>query len=100
MKRIILILLAMTAASTAYSQKTPEDQIREKDMKIHDKVITIDTHADINVRNFTGTRNYTMDVESQVTIPKMKEGGLDVAWFIVYTGQDELTPNEIGRAHV
>src|SRR5690606_13627532 len=99
MKRIILILLAMTAASTAYSQKTPEDQLREKAMKIHDKVITIDTHADINVRNFTGSRNYTMDLESQVTLPKMKEGGLDVAWFIVYTGQDELTPEGYKKAH-
>ena len=31
-----------------------------------------------------------MDTETQVNIPKMIEGGLDVAWFVVYTAQGEL----------
>ena len=58
------------------------------------KIITIDTHDDINVSNFTDSLNYTMDTETQVNLPKMIEGGLDVAWFVVYTGQGEL--NEEG----
>lgn len=99
MKYIIISLLAMTTAATAFSQEKEDKQLVEKARKIHDKVITIDTHADINVRNFTETRNYTMDLESQVTLPKMKNGGLDVAWFIVYTGQDELTPDGYEKAH-
>src|SRR5690606_8580061 len=99
MKRIILSLLALTTANAALSQGKQEEKLVEKARKIHDKVITIDTHADINVRNFTENRNYTMDLESQVTLPKMKQGGLDVAWFIVYTGQDELTPNGYEKAH-
>ena len=57
-------------------------------------IITIDTHDDINVENFTDSLNYTMDTETQVNLPKMIEGGLDVTWFIVYTGQGEL--NEKG----
>ena len=57
-------------------------------------MITIDTHDDINIKNFTDSINYTQRLESQVNLPKMKEGGLDVAWFIVYTGQDSL--NEAG----
>lgn len=99
MKRIIISLLAMITVSTAFSQEKQDEKMVEKARKIHDKVITIDTHADINVRNFTESRNYTMDLESQVTLPKMKEGGLDVAWFIVYTGQDELTPQGYTKAH-
>lgn len=99
MKRIIVILLAMTTATTAFSQEEQDKQMVEKARKIHDKVITIDTHADINVRNFTEERNYTMDLESQVNLPKMKEGGLDAAWFIVYTGQGELTPEGYEKAH-
>lgn len=63
---------------------------------IHEKVITIDTHCDINVNNFTDSINYTQDLDTQITLPKMNEGELDVAWFIVYTGQDEL--NEEGYA--
>jgi membrane dipeptidase len=35
-----------------------------------------------------------MNTDTQVNLPKMIEGGLDVAWFIVYTGQGDL--NEEG----
>ena len=63
---------------------------------MHAEVITIDTHCDINVSNFTEETNYTQRLNTQVDIPKMKEGGFDVAWFIVYTGQGEL--NEEGYA--
>jgi len=53
-------------------------------------IITIDTHDDINVINFTDSLNYTMNTDTQVNIPKMEAGGLDVAWFVVYTGQGSL----------
>ena len=53
-------------------------------------IITIDTHDDINVINFTDSLNYTMNTETQVNLPKMEAGGLDVAWFVVYTGQGSL----------
>ncbi|WP_438992841.1 membrane dipeptidase, partial [Pseudemcibacter sp.] len=65
-------------------------------MAIHERVITLDTHDDINVKNFTDAVNYTQDTDSQVNLPKMVEGGLDVAFFIVFTGQREL--NEEGYA--
>lgn len=68
----------------------PADMI-EKAKRIHEKVITVDTHADINVKNFTDSLNYTQKLETQVDLPKMKAGGLDVVWLIVYTGQDSLT---------
>ena len=54
------------------------------------KIITIDTHDDINVINFTDSLNYTMNTNTQVNLPKMEAGGLDVAWFVVYTGQSTL----------
>ena len=53
-------------------------------------IITIDTHDDINVINFTDSLNYSMNTDTQVNIPKMEAGGLDVAWFVVYTGQGSL----------
>ena len=66
---------------------------------IHEKVITLDTHIDINVKNFTDSINYTQELNSQVTLPKMKAGGLDVAWFIVYTGQDTLSAEGYSKAY-
>ena len=66
---------------------------------IHERVITLDTHNDINADNFTAERNYAMDLPNQVTIPKMEAGGLDVAWFIVFVGQGELTEEGFADAH-
>ena len=67
--------------------------------EIHKNVITIDTHIDINVDNFTEQKNYTEDLDVQVTLPKMEKGGLDVAWFVVYTGQGELSPEGYEKAY-
>ena len=59
-----------------------------------DPIITIDTHIDINVENFTDSLNYTMNTDTQFNLPNMVEGDLDVAWLVVYTAQGEL--NEEG----
>jgi membrane dipeptidase len=59
-----------------------------------DPIITIDTHIDINVENFTDSVNYTMNTDTQFNLPNMIEGELDVAWLVVYTAQGEL--NEEG----
>ncbi|APG59595.1 dipeptidase [Christiangramia salexigens] len=76
--------------------QTTDQEIMEKAKKIHQEAITIDTHNDINVNNFSKNKNYTMDLDTQVNLPKMDEGGLDVSWLIVYTGQAEL--NDAGYA--
>ena len=75
---------------TAEPEQLTEEQIFEKAKGIHERVITLDTHDDINTDNFVEDNNYTMDLDNQVTLPKMNAGGLDVAWFIVYTGQGDL----------
>ena len=81
-------------------QKSDSDnpKLVERAQRIHEKVITIDTHADINVKNFTDSVNYTQRLSTQVDLPKMEEGGLDVAWFIVYTGQDTLSAEGYAKA--
>lgn len=66
--------------------------LEEHAKRLHDSIITIDTHNDIDVKNFTKENNYTQDLDTQVNLPKMEKGGLDVSWMIVYTGQGELTP--------
>jgi membrane dipeptidase len=66
---------------------------------IHDRVIALDTHADINPENFTRQKNYTQRLETQVNLPKMVEGGLDAAFFIVYVGQGPLTQEGYDNAY-
>lgn len=76
-----------------------EQEIKEMAMAIHERVITLDTHDDINTSNFTEEVNYTQRLNTQVNIPKMQEGGLDVAWLVVYTGQGDLTEEGYARAY-
>ena len=82
----------------AEGEKNKKETILEKAERIHKNVITIDTHDDINVKNFTDSINYTQRLDNQVNLPNMKDGGLDVAWFIVYTGQDSLNTTGYAKA--
>jgi membrane dipeptidase len=66
---------------------------------IHDRVITLDTHNDIEPNNFTPSCNYTMRLTTQVNLPKMVEGGLDVSFMIIYVGQGPLTPAGYDNAY-
>lgn len=92
----------VTTSKDSTDTKTVETQIKDTlayAKQVHERVITLDTHADINVANFTKEKNYTQRLESQVNLPKMEEGGLDVAWFIVYTGQGELNKAGYKKAY-
>jgi len=93
---IVVIILVIITFFIVYQDKI----IGEKNtMEIHNELITLDTHCDIDVNNFTENNNYTINTNSQVNLPKMIEGGLDVAWFIVFTGQDSLNENGYKRAY-
>ncbi len=87
----VLITTLLFSCKNETKEVKPTETIEEKALRIHNKVITIDTHNDINVDNFTDSINYTQRLETQINLPKMEEGGLDVTWLIVYTGQDSLT---------
>lgn len=97
----LLILASLTFGPTTLlaQSSTDEAALIAKARKIHEKVITLDTHNDINVSNFTDTVNYTQDLNTQVNLPKMKSGGLDVSWMIVYTGQGEMNDEAYKRAY-
>jgi len=92
---VALLSFALVGASCGQNQSIPKMTEAEK---IHKAVITIDTHDDIDVGNFTADLNYTQKTNSQVNLPNMNAGGLDVSWFIVYTGQDSLTANGFAKA--
>jgi membrane dipeptidase len=66
---------------------------------IHQRVITLDTHNDISPNNFTPECNYTMRLTTQVNLPKMVEGGMDVSFMIAYVGQGPLTPEGYDNAY-
>jgi membrane dipeptidase len=66
---------------------------------VHERVITLDTHDDINPVNFSPERNYSQNLPTQVNLPKMEAGGLDAAFFIVFVAQrPDFTPEAYERA--
>jgi membrane dipeptidase len=93
MKRIVQMtsLGILLASCQGVEKEKQEISLEERARQIHEKVMTVDTHVDINVKNFTDSVNYTQRLPTQVNLPKMEEGGLDAVWLIVYTGQDSLT---------
>ncbi|WP_419191341.1 dipeptidase [Saltatorellus ferox] len=96
-----------SAALTA-SRPASQEVTDEAAWEIHRAVLTLDTHKDISDRladpslkaladagDPEGQRLYeknepTVDGTSQVDFPKMRDGGLDAAFFIVYVGQGAL----------
>jgi membrane dipeptidase len=60
---------------------------------IHERLLTIDTHVDIDPENFqAGQLNYSQRLATQVDLTKMEQGGLDAIFFSIYVGQGPLTP--------
>jgi membrane dipeptidase len=94
-----LAFAAALAAPIAQTSTPPDDALVKKARAIHERVIALDTHDDINVADFTPERNYTQDLGNQVNLPKMTAGGLDASFFIVYVGQGPLTAEGYDSAY-
>ena len=64
---------------------------------IHAAVITIDSHDDISL-DFATDAVDPLNAPRQVSLEKMRQGGLNVAFFIVYVGQSERTAENYAEA--
>jgi membrane dipeptidase len=91
-------LLFLLTARTSTAQ-TNDAALIAKAKGIHERVLKLDTHNDIEPANFTPECNYTMRLTTQVNLPKMVEGGMDVSFMIVYVGQGPLTPEGFDSAY-
>ncbi len=82
------------AADTAES----EAELVERARGIHDRVLTLDTHVDIPSNYATEEVDPGVRGDYKVDLPKMEEGGLNAAFFIVYVGQTARTPENYEKA--
>jgi membrane dipeptidase len=90
--------LFQTTVRTSPAQQNDAALIAKAKL-IHEHVLKLDTHNDIEPSNFTPECNYTMRLTTQVNLPKMVEGGMDVTFMIVYVGQGPLTPEGYDNAY-
>ena len=94
----LLVIITISKCQNIENKNNIGNPLINKARQIHSKVITLDTHNDFDLKNFTDSINYSQNTSSKVNIPKMVEGGLDVSWLIVYTGQGELKKNGYKKA--
>ena len=98
MKKIFVLLTFLLFTNCVENPQQKEVAIQQRAQLIHLKTTTLDTHNDINVKNFTDSLNYSQNTDTQVNLPKMQAGALDVSWFIVYTKQGDLTSEGYKKA--
>jgi len=108
----ILLIGAVSCAggggeTGADAVETPEE-LEARALAIHETVITADTHKDIS-GNFAPTDGSDGEdpnerADRKVDLPQMREGGLDLVFFVVFVGQgqgnldDEGYTNALGAA--
>ena len=92
----VILTVSMLAPATLPAQDTA---LVARARAIHQRVLTLDTHVDINPGNFTREKSYATRLPTQVNIPMMEEGGLDAAFLIVFVGQSQdFTPAGYAKA--
>jgi len=92
-----LLVPALLAIHSLAGQPPIDDKLAKKAHKIHQRVLTLDTHADAPImmkkEGFdVGVAHDTKRDQSQIDFPRMKEGGMDAMFFAVYTSQGPRTP--------
>jgi membrane dipeptidase len=98
------IVLASASCATAQGRPESEDALIARARGIHERVITLDTHVDIQPTTFSANQpNYVngglVNPGQQVDLPRMEQGGLDAVFFSIYQGQQQdFTPEGYKRA--
>ncbi|MCK5136486.1 MAG: dipeptidase [Bacteroidales bacterium] len=89
----VAVAVAMAVAGCADS----ETKLEKKAARIHAASLTVDSHSDTPLHFMRpgfdfGQRNDPQEAHSKIDLPRMKEGGMDGIWFVVFVGQGERTP--------
>ena len=88
--RHAILIIATLCAGTASADPLVDPVLEARARAVHEKVIALDTHVDIPLDYATAAMDPGGFTKAQVDLPKMRAGGLDAAFFIVFTPQDKL----------
>ena len=93
-RNLSAVAAALYTAVTLGSVLADDTDLQVKAERIHTDAITVDTHVDIPT--FFASDRFNMGEvnpsPAQVDLPRMEEGGLDAAFFIVYVRQTKRDP--------
>jgi membrane dipeptidase len=98
-KRITLLLVISLCGCADNDPPAPaaEQPSFVDSRPIHATALTLDTHVDIPF-DFATDAVDPLNADIQVNLERMKLGGLDAAFFIVYVGQTERTAENYAQA--
>lgn len=92
------LLLAFGLSAPALAERQPREVGEDEARALHARVLTLDTHVDIGRGYATVRLDPGSFTRAQVDLPKMRAGGLDAAFFIVYVGQGPLDEDGFAQA--
>jgi len=97
------LALCVLAQFSCSREMTGDASVESRAAKIHEKVLTVDTHVDTPMRLMRsdfdpGERHDANRRGGKVDFPRMKEGGLDAIFFAVFLGQGPRTSEGNARA--
>ncbi len=97
-----ILLITLLVGSSLFS--VDDAQLTEKALRIHQRVLTVDTHCDTPFKLLE--KGWDIGKYHQPgqpgsgcqDLPRMKEGGLDATFFAVFVAQGKRTPEGHARA--
>ncbi|MEN6618704.1 MAG: dipeptidase [Rikenellaceae bacterium] len=95
--RVSVLTVVVLVPSRLLSKNYSETDLIRKADKIHNRILTIDTHNDSALR--LNNPDAKPGVKVQVTFPLMKEGGLDAAFFAIYVAQGKRDSVSLSEAN-
>ena len=94
----LLLLAVSLSGGCGTPEECEERALAARATALHERVLTLDTHIDIPLNFATRAVDPGVSGDFQVDLPKMRAGGLDAGFFIVYVGQTERTPENEAQA--
>jgi membrane dipeptidase len=96
--RVIICGLLTALLLTGCGNK--EQQLVKKATRIHESVLTVDTHCDTPMEfSRSGFDLGTRHDDGCVDFPRMKEGGLNAEFFAVFIGQGPRNDSSFNKVH-
>ena len=94
MRKNVLCSIVIAISLYGCGTKQKAESMRADTNTFHESILTIDSHVDTPLRIMhdgvqLGVYHDPLEWGSKLDLPRMKSGGLDIAFFAVWTAQHE-----------
>ena len=96
----IVAAAAVLASSSHVLTQSPGDPIATRSRQLHERAIVVDTHIDTTQRLVFDPKFdlATRHTDGNIDLPRIKDGGLDAAFFSIWVPGDVTGPTAVKRA--